>query len=221
MRYVLEQEAVALLDRLGVIREGHFVGTSGRHLSTYVQKDVLTRNPQGLRTFAEGIAYVIGYRLIGINTIVAPPMGALGLGIMVAEELRVEYAYPEKVGSGQLEIKRSTFKEAVNRRRVGVVEDVFTTGKTTLETIAAVRAAGGQVIIVAGIYNRGGLTADDLGVEHFGALVNRKLSDWSPEECVLTGPCSQKAPIVTDIGSGAKFQAEHSDYSGGFIKLLG
>lgn len=215
MRQVPEWEAISLLDRLGAVMEGHFIGKSGNHLSAYVAKDVPTRYPESLRVFAEGIAWMM--KEVDVDIIVGPPMGALAVAVMVAEELKVEYAYLDRIDDDTLEVKRAPFKEGVAGRRVGIVEDIFTTGKTSGQSTAAVRAAGGEVVFVVGIYNRGGLTAKALKVPYFGALVNRDLPDWTPEDCLVDGLCAQSVPIRTDYGHGAEARGKSLPSPGGYI----
>ena len=45
-----------VLQNTGAILEGHFVGTSGKHLDTYINKDVITSNPQNLDKLAKALA---------------------------------------------------------------------------------------------------------------------------------------------------------------------
>lgn len=208
-----QTRALQILDYMKAVQLGHFVGTSDKHLAGFVSKDVPTRYPHVLRTLASGIAYMAGLSRPGARVVVAPPLGALALGVMVAEELGCEYAFLEKV-DGVLVVKRPTFLEAVAGYPVGIVEDVITTAKTTKRSIAAVTAAGGQIAWVACLFNRGGVTAADLGVPRFNPLIDHKLEDWEPDSCVL---CEKLVPINLSPGHGAKFQATHPGYMGGFV----
>ncbi len=231
IRQVTQEEAEAILAHLEAVRVGHFIGTSGRHLAGYVSKDVPIRFPRHQRRLAEGITWLV--KDVPVDVVVAPPMGALCLGAAVAEELGCEYAFLEEVyeeaklhdqptsldrpflvKADRLVFKRPTFQEAVRDRHVGIVEDVFTSGKTTLQTIAAVRAAGGIVVWVTGLYNRGGITAESLGVDLFRPLVTRQLGDWSEGACDL---CEQLVPINLSPGHGTGYQSAHPNYVGGYV----
>ena len=219
MRRVSESETVDLLRQLGAIQQGHFIGKADGHLSAYVSKEVPTRHPNRLRILAEGIAWSV--RSERIEVIVAPPMGALGLGIMVAEELGAEYAYLELVDpsdpDSKLEIKRLPFQEAVRGHRVGIVEDIVTTGQTSRKSIRATQAAGGEVVWLACIWSRSGATAESLGVPAFYPLVDRLLEDFAEEECRARGLCAREVPINLKPGHGADYQALHPDYAGGYV----
>jgi orotate phosphoribosyltransferase len=172
---------------------------------------------------------------LAVEVVVSPPMGAIVLGAMAAEALGVQYAFLE-MGRQQLgktnygleqpvdvyrdtglAFGRPTFQEAVCGKRVGIVEDVLTTGKTTSETIQAVLKAGGEVVWVVALYNRGAVTAEQIGARRLFALVDRELLSWSPEDCALEGPCSEGVPINLSPGHGASYREAYPHYPGGFI----
>jgi orotate phosphoribosyltransferase len=83
-----------------------------------------------------------------------------------------------------------------------VVEDVLNTGGSVRQAVAAVRAAGGEVVAVAALCNRGGVTAADLGVPAVVALVELSLDSWDAPACPL---CRDGVPIDTRIGKGREF----------------
>ena len=89
-------------------------------------------------------------------------------------------------------------------RRVLVVEDIVTTGGSVRQTVAAVRTAGGQVTMVTALCNRGGVTAADLGVPVFSALVTLSLDSWEAASCPL---CRDGVAVNTDVGKGREFLA--------------
>ena len=227
-----QAEAEQLLAELGAVLTGHFVGTSDKHLQGYVDKDVPIRHPRAQRRLAIGMAALV--QGMPVDVVVSPPMGAIVLGSNVAEALDVEYAFLEMVTQQfgmtrglrdepvaahyniGLAVKRQTFKEAVCGKRVGIGEDILTTGKTTLQTIEAVRKAGGEVVWVLALYNRGAVTAQQLGVEHLLALVERQLLVMTPEECADWGPCSESVPVSLAVGHGARYMRSNPDYVGGF-----
>jgi orotate phosphoribosyltransferase len=189
------------------VREGHFVGTSGKHLSAYVQKDVPTTYPRKLRVLAEGIAQMV--HLLRPNLVVAPPMGALLLGGMVAEELAVRYIYLEKT-DGELGVLRSYFRQLAGDAQVCIVEDIITTGKTSRSSIHAIREAGGEVVCVTALFNRSDETAESLKVPNLRPLISKPLPDWPDKErCEL---CRAGVPIVLDVGHGEQFRKGNPDF---------
>jgi orotate phosphoribosyltransferase len=74
--------------------------------------------------------------------------------------------------------------------RVLVIEDVFTTGKSTRETIAVARGAGAEVVGAAAIVDRSGGIID-FGVPSY-ALVSLEVPTYEPEKCPL---CAQGVPV--------------------------
>jgi len=100
-----------------------------------------------------------------------------------------------------------------------VVEDVLNSGTSTREVIECVRAAGGNVIAVASFVSRGGVTATDLGVPVFTAVVDINMTQYEASECPL---CASNVPMVVDaaLGKGQAWQLDNPNYSGGFVELL-
>ena len=90
-------------------------------------------------------------------------------------------------------------------RRVLVVEDVLTTGGSAKKVVELARAAGGKVIGLGVLCNRGGVTPHDVGdVPQLFALTNIPLEVWMEGDCPL---CKQGVPVNTDIGKGREFLA--------------
>ena len=208
MRQVSQEEAVALLDELNAVWEGHFIGAELKHLSGYVQKDVPTTYPVQLRTFAEGIAWLV--RDIPVDVIASPELGAIALGSRVAEELGVRFVIIEKAGLKGMDIGRTTFIEAVRGQRVGLVEDIVSRGKTSRDSRAAVEATGGAVAYATALYSRSGETAETLQVPVFRPLVNRMLQDWPDQySCQL---CRDGVPIVLDVGHAREFKEKNPEF---------
>ena len=79
-----------------------------------------------------------------------------------------------------------------------VVEDVITTGGSTLETIQRVEEAGGKVIAAGSLVDRSGGSADLGQVK--ASLTNLKIQNYNPAECPL---CKSGIPAVKP-GSRAK-----------------
>lgn len=74
-----------LLAKAGAVREGHFVGTSGKHLSTYVAKDQATKFPSIASELCAGIAE--HFASYDVDVVVAPAVGGLPLSQWIAHHL--------------------------------------------------------------------------------------------------------------------------------------
>ena len=201
---------------MDAVWQGHFIGVEQKHLSGYVQKDVPTTDPRSLRTFAEGIAYVVR-GLPTVDVIASPELGAILLGGFVAEELGVRFAIIQKKSDSQMEVGRATFKNILQGRSVGIVEDIIVHGHTSRRSVEAVLEAGGQVVWLSGLFNRSQETALTLGVDYFRPLITLELEDWKDKEsCRL---CAERQPIIIDVGHAAEFRDENPDFDIEYVTL--
>lgn len=105
------------------------------------------------------------------------------------------------IRSTRMAFKRG-YDKVVAGKRVLVDEDVFTTGMSAANTVSAVRAAGGTVVAVCGLANRGGVTKEVLEVPMLECLVNIDLPKYPATECPL---CAAGVPINTQFGKGKAF----------------
>lgn len=207
--HAAEEVVIQHLRGMGALLRGHFIGNGGSHLDEYLDKDVPTRYPARLR----GLVRRMGADLPMVNIVVAPPMGALSMGTMLAEELEAQYAYLEVGPRDSLRLVRGTFLEGVAGMSVGICEDIVTDGGTTRKSVEAVQQAGGNVEWVTALWNRKGQTADSVGVPLFLPLVDRQLPSWNAAECPL---CRDKVPVRRRPGHGHKREAAGEIFPGGY-----
>ncbi len=100
----------------------------------------------------------------------------------------VRAAFAEPLPSGGRGLRRGWALAAVER--VGIVDDILTTGTSLLETVEAVRAAGAEPVAAAVIVDRsGGLF--DLGLP-LAALGTLDIPSWDPDDCEL---CASGRPL--------------------------
>lgn len=138
------------------ILRGHFVLSSGLHSDTYMQcARVMMDAARGERLCKALADKVRAARLGRIDAIVAPAMGGVIVGYELARQLGVPGMFCERQ-DGTFAIRRGfSFAEGA---RILMVEDVVTTGKSSLEAIECVRSHGGVVIGEASLVNRSGKT---------------------------------------------------------------
>jgi len=140
-----------LFRRYGALLEGHFRLSSGLHSSGYLQSALVLQHPN----HAETLGRAIGARTreLAATVVLSPALGGVVIGHEVGRALGVRAIFAERQ-DGKLTIRRGfTLAE---HDRVLVIEDVFTTGASTRETMDAARAAGGQVVGAAAIVDRSG-----------------------------------------------------------------
>jgi orotate phosphoribosyltransferase len=183
----MSPEAVLeLFRRHGALLEGHFRLSSGLHSSGYLQSALVLQHPPHAEALGRGIAD----RMRGTSptVVVSPALGGVIIGYEVARALGVRAIFAERL-DGVLTIRRGF--TLADRDRALVVEDVFTTGKSTRETMDAVRAAGGQVVSAAAIVDRsGGSVSFDVPGE---ALLELSLPLYPGDACPL---CERGLPVV-------------------------
>lgn len=116
-------------------------------------------------------------------------------------------------------VDRLSFPESINGKRVLIVEDLLTTGSSVKGTIAAVEACGGEVIGLSAVCNRGGVTAEQIGVPRLEQLSEVNFDAYEHDDCPLCAACE---PIVVDgaLGHGAVYREEHPNYAGDWVELL-
>ena len=174
----MQEEVLAELEACGALKRGHFLLSSGLHSPAYVQCALYLESP---RRAGEAGAAIAG-RLRGerIDSVLSPALGGVVIGHEVARALDVPFRFCEREGD-RMALRRGFAIPA--GERVAVIEDVVTTGKSTLETAALAGAAGAEVVAIGSIIDRSG------GRHGFrvpyGALVALDLPTWKAEDCPL------------------------------------
>lgn len=203
-----ESEVLDLLQKVGAFRTGHFVFTSGRHGDSYVNKDALYPYTHDTSILCKAMAE----RFLDkdVEVVVGPTMGAAILAQLVAYHLseltgrEVYGVYADKDGQGGFVLKRG-YDQIIKGRSVLVVEDLTTTGGSIKKVVEVAKAAGGKIVGVIAIVNRGDVTKEMVGNPPiFTSLVTLHLESWDERGCEL---CKKGIPVNTDIGHGREFVA--------------
>lgn len=79
--------------------------------------------------------------------------------------------------------------------RVVLLDDILTTGGSLSLLADAVRNCGGEVMGAAVIWNRGEVSAEQIGIPGLVSLVEEAIPSWAEEECKRNGPCSKSVPL--------------------------
>jgi orotate phosphoribosyltransferase len=202
-----ESEILDILQKVGAFRSGHFVGVSGLHLDTYVNKNAMYPYTREMSELCRGIAQKFAGK--HIEVVIGPATGGIILSQWVAYHLselegrEVYGVYADKDGDGFV-IKRG-YNDLIKGKNVLVVEDLVTTGGSLRKVIEAVRAEGGTVAGAVAVCNRGDVTASMIGEPpEFVSLLTVELGQWPEAECEL---CQRGIPINTDVGHGAQYLA--------------
>ena len=178
--------AIQIFEEVGAIRHGHFELTSGLHSGTYVQCALVLQYPK----YAEqlGRALAAEFMDLRVDCVASPALGGLIIGHEVARAIPpradgkpIRAIFVERDSLGTLTLRRGFRVEP--DEHVLVVEDVWTTGGSTCETIRVLEEAGARVVAAGALIDRSGGKVE-FPVEA-QALLDLPIASYSPEDCPL------------------------------------
>jgi len=189
-----------------VILDSHFVGTSGRHMPIYINKDVLyphtAQTSEICKLFAEKV------KDLGVDVVVGPALGGIILSTWTAHHLseitgkEVYGVYTEKTSDSGQKFTRG-YDKLVRGKKVYVVEDLTTTGESAKKVVETVKVAGGEVVAVSVMVNR---SPKIVNSEYFGVpffpLDEFEVPTYEEGNCPL---CQAGIPINISVGHGKKY----------------
>lgn len=189
------EELLRMLETAGAIRHGHFELSSGLHSGTYVQCALVLQYPRFAERLGQALAAL--FSDARIDAVVSPALGGLIIGQEVARALPpqrdtnggVPAMFVERDASGTMAMRRGFTLQP--DQHVLVIEDVWTTGGSTQETIHVVEEAGGRVVAAGALIDRSGGEIE-FSVES-NALIELKIVSYEPEDCPL---CRQGSAAV-------------------------
>ncbi len=180
----------ALFRHVGVLREGHFLLTSGLHSPTYWEKFRVLQYPEHTGTLCAMIAD--RFRAKEPTVVVGPTTGGVILAFETARQLGIRGIFAEKDGDRRVLRRDFAIRSG---EKVLVVDDVLTTGKSVIETLDAVRSMGGDVVGVGVMIDRSE-SAPSFGTDLFSCLRAPSLA-YRPEAC----PLCARGIVLTKPGS--------------------
>jgi orotate phosphoribosyltransferase len=140
-----------------IIEKGHFVLRSGLHSDTYIRKTKIITNSylynEVTRLLADEVTRI--FKLNEYDIITGPAVAGLCFAAPVAIELGKPLIFPEKKSkeSNKMEF-RPEFKKFLPNKKVIIIEDITTTGRSILETSEEIFKLGGIPIAAFCIINR-------------------------------------------------------------------
>ena len=188
-----DEEIIGELRGCDALLEGHFLLSSGRHSAHYLQCARVLMDPERAGRLAFALSQKIPRDIRSqIDVVVSPAMGGLIIGHEMGRALGKNAMFLERP-EGTFELRRGFALE--KGARVLMVEDVVTTGKSSVEAIEAVGREGGEVIAEAALVDRSSGEVD-LGVPFF-PLIQLSFPTYPEDEV----PESLQAVPVTKPGS--------------------
>jgi len=145
------KKSLNILKKTNALIEGHFILSSGLHSSKYIQCAKLLSFPHLAKDICSTLANKIKKRFKSIDLILAPAMGGVIIGYEIGKILKKETIFCERV-DGKFTLRRGFHIKKGSK--VIIVEDVITTGKSSLECVKLITKAGAKLVGFASIIDR-------------------------------------------------------------------
>ena len=145
------KDSLAVLKKTKALLEGHFILSSGLHSPKYVQCAKLLSLPNVSKKFTLSLSQKIRKNIKKIDLILSPAMGGIVVGYEMGRLLKKETVFCERV-EGRFKLRRGFYIKA--NTRVLIVEDVITTGKSSLECVKLIRKSNAKLLGFACLIDR-------------------------------------------------------------------
>ena len=145
------KKSLNILKKTNALLEGHFVLSSGLHSSRYIQCAKLLSYPHLADKICKSLANKIKNNFDKIDVILAPAMGGIIIGYEIGKLLKKETIFCERV-NGKFILRRGfKIQKGFN---VLIIEDVITTGKSSMECVKLIKKSKAKLVGFASIIDR-------------------------------------------------------------------
>ena len=145
------KKSLNILKKTNALLEGHFILSSGLHSSKYIQCAKLLSFPYLAEEICKSLASQIKKKYKKIDLILAPAMGGIIIGYEIGRLFKKETIFCEGV-KGDFTLRRGF---SINKgAKVLIIEDVITTGKSSLECVKLIKKANAKLLGFASIIDR-------------------------------------------------------------------
>ena len=145
------KKSLSILKRTNALLEGHFVLSSGLHTSKYIQCAKLLSFPHIANKICQSLSKKIKKNFKNIDVILAPAMGGIIIGYEIGKLLKKETIFCERV-KGKFTLRRGF--SIKKKSKVLIIEDVITTGKSSLECVKLINKSKAKLLGFACIIDR-------------------------------------------------------------------
>ena len=145
------KNSLKVLKKTNALLEGHFILSSGLHSAQYVQCAKLLSYPKLSEKFIKSLASKIKKKIKKIDIILSPAMGGIIIGYEIGKILGKETIFCERVN------KKFTLRRGFSIKKnskVLIVEDVITTGKSSLECVKLIKKSNATLVGFACLIDR-------------------------------------------------------------------
>ena len=145
------KKSLSILRKTNALLEGHFVLSSGLHSSKYIQCAKLLSFPHIANKICQSLSKKIKKNFKKIDVILAPAMGGVIIGYEIGRLLKKETIFCERV-KGKFSLRRGF--SIKKKSKVLIIEDVITTGKSSLECVKLINKSKAKLLGFACIIDR-------------------------------------------------------------------
>ena len=145
------KNSLAVLKKTNALLDGHFVLSSGLHSPKYIQCAKLLSFPKQAKNICLSLSNKIKKYVKNVDLILSPAMGGIIIGYEIGRILNKETIFCERV-NGKFKLRRGFVIK--KKSRILIVEDVITTGKSSLECSKLIKKYNGKLIGYACIIDR-------------------------------------------------------------------
>ena len=145
------KKSLDILRKTNALLEGHFILSSGLHSSKYIQCAKLLSFPSKAEKLCKSLAFKIKRNFKKFDLILAPAIGGIVIGYEIGRILKKETIFCERI-KGKFVLRRG-FKIRKGSR-VLIIEDVITTGKSSMECVKLIKKSKASLIGFAAIIDR-------------------------------------------------------------------
>ncbi|GDX61917.1 orotate phosphoribosyltransferase [Candidatus Levyibacteriota bacterium] len=198
---------ISILKRTNaIVTDDHFVYTSGKHGSVYINKDAIYPHTNESSTI--GQLFAEKFKNMNIDIVAGPAIGGIILSQWTAHHLtklenrNILGIYTEKTSEKNQVFTRG-YDKLINKKNVLIVEDLTTTGGSVRKVIESVLNNGGKIISIGVMINRNPVLVNEKTIGYpFQSLGEISIIDYDKTDCPL---CKKGVPININIGHGKKY----------------
>lgn len=189
-----KEQMLAMYEDAGALLNGHFILSSGRHSSRYLQSALVLMNLSNATALAEELIKNINPD--DFDMVVAPAIGGLVIGQEVARLLAKPFIFTERK-EGKMQLRRGF--RIPEKTRLLVVEDVITTGGSVRECIDVVRRHDGQPMYIVAVVDRAPDSEDRFDIPYKTAM-SLTVKTHAPDTCPM---CAEGIPAIKPGSRGS------------------
>ena len=145
------KKSLDILRKTNALLEGHFVLSSGLHSSKYIQCAKLLSFPHKAEKICKSLAEKIKKKFKNFDLILSPAMGGIIIGYEIGRLLKKETIFCERV-KGKFQLRRGF--QIKKGSKVLIIEDVITTGKSSMECVKLIKNSKAKLMGFATIIDR-------------------------------------------------------------------